>query len=82
MKSNAQREQLLQLRSNIADLSEMCNQHVEWDRLLFSCAAVKKIRGPILHPFAIEHRWAEFKWAKGNMLEKRRISGYMLQWAR
>jgi len=43
VKSNAQREQLLKLGSNIADLSEMCIQHGEWDRLLSSCAAVKNI---------------------------------------
>ena len=31
---------MLKLGSNIADLSEMCDQLGEWDRLLFSCAAV------------------------------------------
>lgn len=75
MKSNAQREQLLKLGSNIADLSEMCIQRGEWDRLLFSCAAVKNIWGPILQLFGIDRPvgnwWADFNWTMRNIANKK-----------
>lgn len=76
VKSNAQREQLLKLGSNIADLSEVCIQHGERDRLLFSCAAVKNIWGPILQLFGIDRPvgnwWAEFNWTRRNIANKKK----------